>query len=73
MVTAAWRKYPNPLNPSVTGLDVIDRKMDEEGRLKSHRIMSTTWGMPLWVAKVSFLWCNLYIFHCPKLQVSESF
>lgn len=52
VVTAAWRKYPNPHNPSVTGLDVIERKMDDEGRLRSHRLMSTTWGMPLWVAKL---------------------
>ncbi|KAK0045208.1 protein slowmo 2 [Biomphalaria pfeifferi] len=52
VVTAAWRKYPNPHNPSVIGLDVLDRSVDEEGRLKSHRLMSTSWGIPHWVAKV---------------------
>ena len=52
VVTAAWRKYPNPLNPSVVGLDVVDRSIDAEGKLKSHRLMSTSWGMPSWVAKV---------------------
>lgn len=52
VVTAAWRKYPNPMNPSVIGLDVLDRSIDAEGKLKSHRLMSTSWGMPGWVAKL---------------------
>ncbi|XP_005105804.1 PRELI domain containing protein 3B [Aplysia californica] len=52
VVTAAWRKYPNPHNPSVTGLDVVDRTVDSEGRLKSHRLMTTNWGIPGWVAKL---------------------
>ena len=54
-MTAAWRKYPNPLNPSVVGLDVLDRSIDAEGKLKSHRLMSTSWGMPGWVAKVGVI------------------
>jgi hypothetical protein len=52
VVTAAWRKYPNPHNPSVTGLDVVDRNIDSQGRLNSHRLLSTSWGMPTWVAKM---------------------
>ncbi|XP_072014430.1 PRELI domain containing protein 3B-like [Amphiura filiformis] len=46
---AAWRKYPNPMNPSVTGIDVVDRKVDKHGRLVSHRILATEWGLPSWV------------------------
>ena len=53
VVTAALRKYPNPHNTSVKGVDVIDRSIDDQGRLKSHRLMITNWGMPTWVAKVS--------------------
>ncbi|CAL1536521.1 unnamed protein product [Lymnaea stagnalis] len=51
VVTASWRKYPNPHNTSVVGLDVIDRSVDNEGKLRSHRLMSTSWGIPHWVAK----------------------
>ncbi|XP_054930191.1 protein slowmo-like [Dermacentor andersoni] len=44
---AEWRKYPNPMNPVVTGIDVVDRQM-RNGILKSHRLISTAWGFPAW-------------------------
>ncbi|XP_033496740.1 PRELI domain containing protein 3A isoform X1 [Epinephelus fuscoguttatus] len=40
------RKYPNPMNPNVVGVDVLDRSLDKEGRLHSHRLLSTEWGLP---------------------------
>ncbi|XP_061451030.1 PRELI domain containing protein 3A isoform X3 [Rhineura floridana] len=40
------RKYPNPMNPSVVGVDVLDRSLDKQGRLHSHRLLSTEWGLP---------------------------
>ncbi|AWO96946.1 putative protein slowmo -like 1 [Scophthalmus maximus] len=40
------RKYPNPMNPNVVGVDVLDRSLDAEGRLHSHRLLSTEWGLP---------------------------
>ncbi|XP_051576990.1 PRELI domain containing protein 3A-like isoform X3 [Myxocyprinus asiaticus] len=40
------RKYPNPMNPSVVGVDVLDRNLDKNGRLHSHRLLSTEWGLP---------------------------
>nr|XP_006008881.1 PREDICTED: protein slowmo homolog 2-like isoform X2 [Latimeria chalumnae]XP_014351809.1 PREDICTED: protein slowmo homolog 2-like isoform X2 [Latimeria chalumnae] len=40
------RKYPNPMNPSVVGVDVLDRNLDNQGRLHSHRLLSTEWGLP---------------------------
>ncbi|XP_070575558.1 PRELI domain containing protein 3B-like [Ptychodera flava] len=52
VVQAAWRKYPNPMNPSVTGLDVLDRFVDKKGRLISHRLISTQWGLPGWVTAI---------------------
>ena len=51
---AVWQKYPNPLNPNVKGLDVVERKV-ENGVLKSHRVLSTEWGIPEWVVSVSIL------------------
>ncbi|XP_043352053.1 PRELI domain containing protein 3B isoform X3 [Dermochelys coriacea] len=46
VTTAAMQKYPNPMNPSVIGVDVLDRHIDPSGKLHSHRLLSTEWGMP---------------------------
>lgn len=48
---AAWRKYPNPMNPAVVGIDVLDRSVCN-GILKTHRLISTKWGMPSWSTKI---------------------
>lgn len=34
------------MNPSVVGVDVLDRSLDSQGRLHSHRLLSTEWGLP---------------------------
>lgn len=47
------QKYPNPMNPSVFGVDVLDRKVDTEGRLHSTRLLSTEWGLPAMAKSVS--------------------
>ncbi|NWW11189.1 PLD3A protein, partial [Oreocharis arfaki] len=46
VIKAAMRKYPNPMNPCVVGVDVLDRSLDDQGRLHSHRLLSTEWGLP---------------------------
>ncbi|XP_058418374.1 PRELI domain containing protein 3B isoform X3 [Diceros bicornis minor] len=46
VTTAAMQKYPNPMNPSVVGVDVLDRRIDPSGKLHSHRLLSTEWGLP---------------------------
>ncbi|XP_054918707.1 PRELI domain containing protein 3A isoform X2 [Dermacentor andersoni] len=48
---AAWRKYPNPMNPAVVGIDVVDRQV-HNGVLKSHRLISTAWGFPTWAQRI---------------------
>lgn len=50
---AAMQKYPNPMNPSVFGVDVLDRSVDTEGRLHSTRLLSTEWGLPALAKSVS--------------------
>lgn len=45
---AAWRKYPNPLNPAVIGTDVVNRSVTPSGILKTHRLISCEWGLPNW-------------------------
>ncbi|XP_071091686.1 PRELI domain containing protein 3B-like [Haliotis cracherodii] len=52
VVKAAWRKYPNPMNPSVQGIDVVERQVTPDGKLKSHRLLSTSWGLSAWVTKI---------------------
>lgn len=49
---AAWRKYPNPMNPAVVGIDVIDRKV-VNGVLLTHRLVGSTWYFPRWAQSVS--------------------
>ncbi|XP_019403750.1 PREDICTED: PRELI domain containing protein 3B [Crocodylus porosus] len=46
VTTAAMQKYPNPMNPSVVGVDVLDRHIDPHGKLHSLRLLSTEWGIP---------------------------
>lgn len=48
---AAWKKYPNPFSAAVVGVDVLDRHVDK-GVLKTHRLMTTKWGLPHWATKV---------------------
>ncbi|XP_065676441.1 PRELI domain containing protein 3A-like [Hydra vulgaris] len=43
---AAWRKYPNELNPNVLAIDVLDRNVLEDGRLVTTRIFGTQWIFP---------------------------
>lgn len=51
---AAWRKYPNPMNPAVIGTDVIERKVID-GVLVTHRLVSSKWFFPRWAQAVSFV------------------
>nr|XP_019593744.1 PREDICTED: PRELI domain containing protein 3B-like isoform X2 [Rhinolophus sinicus] len=44
ITTAAMQKYPNPMNASVAGVDVLDRHRDPSGKLHSHRL-STEWEL----------------------------
>ena len=52
VVKAALQKYPNPLNPGVIGVDVIDRNVDSNGILRSHRLLTTQWNLAPWIAKL---------------------
>lgn len=50
---AAWRKYPNPINPAVWGTDVLDRRVDpKDGSLVTHRLISSRWGLPGWASAI---------------------
>ncbi|XP_036060465.1 PRELI domain containing protein 3A isoform X2 [Onychomys torridus] len=52
VIKAAMRKYPNPMNPCVVGVDVLERSVDGCGRLHSLRLLSTEWGLPVLVRAI---------------------
>ena len=60
VIKAAMRTYPNPMNPCVVGVDVLERSVDGRGRLHSHRLLSTEWGLPSLVRAVSPLGAQLH-------------
>ena len=47
-----WRKYPNKLNPNVVAVDVLDRRVEEDGTLHSVRVLGTNWNMPAFVTAI---------------------
>ncbi|XP_068724509.1 PRELI domain containing protein 3B-like [Montipora capricornis] len=49
---AVWRKYPNDLNPNVKTMDVLDRRVDEEGRLHTLRLVGSEGFLPSWVCNM---------------------
>nr|XP_033769974.1 PRELI domain containing protein 3B isoform X1 [Geotrypetes seraphini] len=52
VTTAAMQKYPNPMNPCVVGVDVMNRHVDSTGKLHSDRLLSTEWGIPSLVKSI---------------------
>lgn len=52
VIKAAIQKYPNPLNPNVIGIDVIDREINLNGIIRTHRLFTTHWGLAPWISKI---------------------
>ncbi|KAJ1347202.1 hypothetical protein KIN20_002206 [Parelaphostrongylus tenuis] len=52
VVTAAWRKYPNPMNQGVTGMDVL-RQTLHAGKIMTERIIQSHFHIPTWVTKLT--------------------
>jgi len=46
VVEAALRKYPNPETPNVSSTDIVNRQIDEEGRLVSTKVITSVWTGP---------------------------
>ncbi|XP_027248476.1 PRELI domain containing protein 3B-like [Cricetulus griseus] len=59
VTTAAMQKYPNPMNPRVVGVDVLDRHVDPSRKLHSHRLLSTEWGLPSIVKSTNISFTNM--------------
>ncbi|XP_006900630.1 PREDICTED: protein slowmo homolog 2-like [Elephantulus edwardii] len=54
VTTAAMQKYPNPMNPSVVGVDVLHRHVDPSGKLHSQRALCVEETMELKSTNISF-------------------
>ncbi|KAK6731782.1 hypothetical protein RB195_007937 [Necator americanus] len=52
VVNAAWRKYPNPMNQGVTGMDVL-RQTLQAGKILSERIIQSHFHIPSWATKLT--------------------
>ncbi|XP_062583036.1 PRELI domain containing protein 3B-like isoform X3 [Saccostrea cucullata] len=52
VVRAAFRKYPNPCNPAVSGVDVVDRTVCPKGTIQTHRLLSTEFPLPDVAARI---------------------
>jgi len=68
--TAALRKYPNPLTPNVSALDVTDREV-KNGILCSKRILTTEWGFPLWAQRLVGLDGPCYVAEYSEVNPSD--
>jgi len=53
VVTAAWRKYPNPMNKAVSSIDVLRHELQTNGQLTSERILESEFHVPSWVTKLT--------------------
>ena len=64
-----WRKYPNPHNQAVLGTDVFERHVSADGKLHSHRLITSDWGLAPWVQ--TLIGANRYyiIVGCLKLKI----
>jgi len=49
---AALRKYPNPISTMVKSVDVSERKVDNNGVLRSSRVLATEWSIPTWATSL---------------------
>lgn len=70
---AAYRKYPNPCNPAVKGVDVVNRSVCPQGTIQSHRLLSTEFPLPEVAARL--LGANDHAMHISehsKLDRSKS-
>ncbi|CAI5438854.1 unnamed protein product [Caenorhabditis angaria] len=52
VATAAFRKYPNPLNRAVTGIDVLRQSL-EAGKIMTERIIQSHFSIPSWATKLT--------------------
>ncbi|AJP40346.1 AHL_G0037030.mRNA.1.CDS.1 [Saccharomyces cerevisiae] len=46
---AFFNRYPNPYSPHVLSIDTISRKVDQEGNLRTTRLLKKSGKLPTWV------------------------
>lgn len=53
VVKAVLQNKPNPMDPTVTGIDVIEREIDQErATMKSHRLIASKWSLSPWISSL---------------------
>uniref|UniRef100_A0A0N5AWY4 PRELI/MSF1 domain-containing protein n=1 Tax=Syphacia muris TaxID=451379 RepID=A0A0N5AWY4_9BILA len=71
VVYAAWRKYPNPLNTAITGIDVLRQELSQNGVLYSERIIQSRFPIPTWVTKLTGFSGTQYSHEITKIDPSK--
>lgn len=71
VVQAAWRKYPNPINPAVKSLDVTSRELGKDGILRTSRILSTEFYIPGWVTNLIGVSNPSYAYEYSEVNASD--
>jgi len=49
---AIWQKYPNPMAQHVISVDVLERSVDQNGLIRTERIIGVEQNAPRWVLKL---------------------
>ncbi|KAI0980650.1 hypothetical protein GJ496_005145 [Pomphorhynchus laevis] len=53
IMKAVAQKYPNPLNKTISAVDLVDRKIENNGMLlKSHRLITCDISFPTWAKRL---------------------
>jgi hypothetical protein len=71
VVHAAWRKYPNPINPAVKSMDVTSREISNDGTLRTTRILSTEFNIPGWVTRLIGVRNPSYVYEYSEVSSSD--
>jgi archaellum component FlaC len=72
-----FRKFPNPHNTQVQATDTFERHVCAEGKLHSHRLITSDWGLASWVQKLLMIGDNSlthgyeYSIVDPKMKTME--
>lgn len=59
---ALWQKYPNPFSTHVIASDILDRRVDSDGRLHTVRLIHKTSIIPSW---------GRHLMHIPEAFIVE--
>uniref|UniRef100_A0A914DEY3 PRELI/MSF1 domain-containing protein n=1 Tax=Acrobeloides nanus TaxID=290746 RepID=A0A914DEY3_9BILA len=67
VANAAYRKYPNPVNENITGIDVLQQDL-KNGVLQSERLLQSHFSIPGWASKLTGFSGTQYSYELSKID-----